>query len=305
MTFDVGLSEVPTESQSGAEGAHHLGVSLPDSPIAAPRGTVRTSLVLEMKSVQALPGLARLVPDEPQWIDLKGLLVSGRCDIWAEADPDQGFVALSRDYPFASLFGKLGTEVITAATNAGLAASSLPHLRNQWQLLATPQNRSLVESALPGWSRAGIALLRPEKPAERPEPDPSTEIRLLPNGHHEAGFHLDHVPEASRYEISLDWVSRRPMAVGIVSGLPVAFCYAAFTTERLWDVSVETLEQYRRRGLAAACYLALAAHMGKSNRTPAWGAMLDNPASLGLAAKLGFVRDSTLERWSPPQRYPE
>jgi GNAT superfamily N-acetyltransferase len=96
----------------------------------------------------------------------------------------------------------------------------------------------------------------------------------------------------------LEWVSRRPIAVAIIDGRPVTFCYAAFTTERFWDVSVETLEQYRRRGLAAACFLSLAAHMGDSGRNPAWGAMMDNPASLGLASKLGFVPDSTLDGWS-------
>jgi hypothetical protein len=252
-----------------------------------------------MKSSPSPSRLARLVPDEPQWIDLKGLLLSGRCDIWAEADPERGFVARSWDYPFASLFGDPSPEFIAEAATAGLAASNLPHFGGHWQLLATHQNHSLVESALPGWKRTGIALHRPGKPAEKPDPDSSTEIRLLPSGHHETGLRLDHVPEASRYELTLEWVSRRPIAVAITGGLPVAFCYAAFTTERLWDVSVETLEPYRRRGLAGACFLALAAHMKKSNRTPAWGAMLDNPASLGLAAKLGYVRDSTIDGWSP------
>ena len=251
-----------------------------------------------MKSFRSPAAFANLVPDEPRWIDLNGLLASQRCDIWADAEPERGFVALSRDYPFASLFGKPRPKLITAAVAAGLAASRRPFLSAQWQLLATPEQRSLVERALPGWQPTGILLHRLEKPAEPPEPDPNVEIRLLPGGHLEAGLPLDHVPEASRYELTLEWVSRRPMAVAIRDDRAIAFCYAAFTTERFWDVSVETLEPYRRRGLAAACFLALAAHMDKSGRAPTWGAMLDNPASLGLAARLGFVRDSTLDGWS-------
>lgn len=88
------------------------------------------------------------------------------------------------------------------------------------------------------------------------------------------------------------------MAVAIVDSLPVAFCYAAFTTDRLWDVSIETLKAYRRRGLAAACVLALSRHMYDRDLIPAWGAMDNNPASIGLAAKLGFVLESEIDAWS-------
>ena len=255
-----------------------------------------------MTSHPAPTELARLVPEEPLWIDLKGLLVSGRCDLLAGSDPAQGFVALSHDYPFASLFGSPRPEVIRKATAAGLAASSLPHLRSQWQLLAPPESRKLVESALPGWRREGIAIHRPGEPVERTATESPAGILLLPKGHREAGLDLDHVPEESRYELELEWVSTRPIAVATTVGKAVSFCYAAFRTERFWDVSVETLAPYRRRGLAAACFLALAAHMKKSDHMPIWGATLDNPASLGLAAKLGFERDCTLDGWSPRER---
>ena len=125
-------------------------------------------------------------------------------------------------------------------------------------------------------------------------------MRLLPEGHRRTGLDFTAFPDASRREYELDWVSRRPMAVALADGRPVSVCYAAFTTETLWDVSVETAEPYRRRGLAAACFRALAAHMGERGKLPTWGAMLDNPASLGLAAKLGFVRAATLDGWHRP-----
>ena len=38
--------------------------------------------------------------------------------------------------------------------------------------------------------------------------------------------------------------------------------------------------------------------MARLGKTPAWGAMLDNSASMGLAAKLGFVPDAELDGWS-------
>ncbi len=244
------------------------------------------------------PELAGLVPDEPRWIDLRGLLLSGRCDVQAEPDPARGFVARSWDYPFASLWGRPREERITAACAAGHAACAGRYPTAEWELLAAPEERPRVEAVLPGWRRRGVVLHRWAGELGRDDAGGEADIRLLPGGHAGSGLRLDRVPEPSRREYELDWVSRRPMAVAMVDGRPVSFCYAAFTTETLWDVSIETLRPFRRRGLAIACFLSLAAHMASRGRAPAWGAMLDNPASLGLAAKLGFVRDSTLDAWS-------
>ena len=240
------------------------------------------------------------MPDEPRHIDLRGLLLTGRCDIWAGPDPARGFVAVSWDYPFAGLHGRPAAELVVAATRAGRAACTGLCPAGDWQLLALPEDRPFVEEVLPGWHGQGIALHRPPHRLEDPPATPAAEIRLLPDGHRGTGLAFDHVPGPSRHEYTLDWVSRRPMAVAVVNGLPVSFCYAAFTTERWWDVSVETLEPFRRRGLAAACFLSVAAHMEQNGLEPVWGAMLDNPASLGLAARLGFVRNGTLEGWSRP-----
>ena len=87
------------------------------------------------------------------------------------------------------------------------------------------------------------------------------------------------------------------MAAACVGSRVVAYCWAAFTTESQWDVAIETSRPYRRRGLAAACFLTLAPYMSEQGKAPAWGADLDNPGSLGLAAKLGFERVATLDGW--------
>ena len=244
--------------------------------------------------------LARLLPDEPRWIDLRGLLLAGRCDLWSEETPGRGFVAVSWDFPFAAVHGRPRLELIADAVAAGRAASAGGYPASDWQLLATPDLAPAIGAALPEWRRQGVVIHRLGRAIEPSDSSPAAEIRLLPRGHRQSGLAFDHVPEPSRHEYTLDWVSRRPMAVAIVDGRAVSFCYAAFTTERWWDVSVETLEPFRRRGLAAACFLTLAEHMAGSDKEPAWGAMLDNPASLGLAARLGFVRDSSLDGWSEP-----
>ena len=69
----------------------------------------------------------------------------------------------------------------------------------------------------------------------------------------------------------------------------MSVCYPTLVTERHWDVSIETVEGYRRGGRAAAAFFRIEREMRRSGRQPVWGAARDNPASLGLAEKLGFV----------------
>lgn len=248
--------------------------------------------------------LAGLIPDDPRWIDLRGLLLTGRCDVRVAPGERTGLVAGSWDYPFAAVYGELDPATLAEAAEDSRKAAMGRSPTEEWQLLASPEARRLVTIALPGWQRRGIVLHRwAERPAPAPTPD-DFEIRVLPDGHRAAGLPLDHLPEATRNELEVDWVSRRPMVVAEGDGGPVTFCYAAFTTERWWDVSIETLRAYRRRGLAAACFLALAEHLAERGLSPVWGAMEDNPASLGLAARLGFARDATMDGWTPANEGP-
>src|SRR5262249_43512698 len=81
----------------------------------------------------------------------------------------------------------------------------------------------------------------PPPPPLRPL-EPAASIRLLT-----AGDALDHLPSGLRHEITharFDF----PTGAAFVGGLPVSFCYGCFTSESLWDVSIDTLEEYRRRG---------------------------------------------------------
>jgi RimJ/RimL family protein N-acetyltransferase len=87
-----------------------------------------------------------------------------------------------------------------------------------------------------------------------------------------------------------DRLGECPMMAAFVEGKPVSFCYAHHETETLWDVSIETLEEFQRRGLATRCFHGLASRMAKKRgKLPVWGAMEDNLASIRLAEKLGFV----------------
>jgi GNAT superfamily N-acetyltransferase len=115
---------------------------------------------------------------------------------------------------------------------------------------------------------------------------------------------LSGLPPALRAEVGAALARVQPLFVARVppgdAGRIVAVCSAAWETETRWDVSVETVPRHRRRGLAAACFAALARWMlAERGKRPVWGAHESNPASLALAGRLGFVRDSELLSFQP------
>jgi hypothetical protein len=137
------------------------------------------------------------------------------------------------------------------------------------------------------------------------ESEPNVRVFTL-----ESGPRFDHVPETVRGEL-LDALRGRtvsrfvpgalppagaaasrmtvPMAAAWADGRPVSFCYPVWQTETLWDVSIETLEPYRRLGLGARAARTLIRHMRMTGRAPVWGALETNSASRALAARLGFL----------------
>ena len=70
----------------------------------------------------------------------------------------------------------------------------------------------------------------------------------------------------------------------------------------MWDISIDTLEGYRRQGHAARCVSYLVAEMRRRGKEPVWAAEETNPPSLRLAAKLGFVPVDELVLFRPASR---
>ncbi len=246
--------------------------------------------LIEIRDPDSLAELMRLVPDEPRWIDYRGLLASGRCRVIAEPDPARGFVARALDEPFAAVWGEPSEEAVRAAAGRG----SLDDV-----LVAPGAGAERVAAALPGWrtERVTLHVLPGELPAIAP-PEGADLAMLAPDSPPVAPD-LDGLPRALRAEVAGLLARVRPLVVARVppgvAGRIVSVCSAPWETETLWDVSIETVARHRRRGLAAACFAALARWMAaERGKRPVWGAQESNPASLALAARLGFVRDSEL-----------
>lgn len=226
------------------------------------------------------PSLAQ-VPDDDLHVDLRGMLLSGRCRL--HGDAAGSFVVCSDVYPFGVAWGSPPAEVVRAATAAaGWQAAE------EWHLMADGDAAEAVAAALPGWKSRGVLLHRWPHRRAWPLASDGAEVRLAPLGWRRAAFAVDHLPGALRRELSHDWVATRPLAAAFVDGRMVSWCYAALDTETRWDVSVDTLAPFRRRRLAFACFATLAADMERRGKRPVWGAVEENAASLELAARLGF-----------------
>lgn len=82
----------------------------------------------------------------------------------------------------------------------------------------------------------------------------------------------------------------------VVDGRAVSVAVPFYVGERYEDIGVVTDPASRRHGLSTACAAALVVDVRGRGRTPSWTTSPDNVASLGVAARLGFVhsRDDVL-----------
>jgi RimJ/RimL family protein N-acetyltransferase len=248
--------------------------------------------------------LAR-VPDQPRWVDTRGMLLSGRAVVHAAPGSDlsrDGFLIAVPDASLASIVGAPSPDEIRNVV--GL-------LRGDVNLLAQNEDAAVVVDALRNWKRrTAIIHVLPGVMKWEAEADPGARVF-----NRETAPALDHLADHLRHEL-LDALRGRttarfvpgalpesgeircgssvPMAAVWADRRPVAFCYPVWQTETHWDVSIDTLEEYRKRGLGARAARALIRHMRASGRAPVWGALDTNAASRALAARLGFIETAGL-----------
>ena len=253
--------------------------------------------------------LAR-VPDEPRWVDVRGMLLSGRATVRAgPADVSAGFVVIVADVSLAAIVGSPRPDLIS---------ESLAALEGDVNVLVQHEDAAWTSSALPGCVRrtAVLHVLPGVMPWEAVS-DPSTRVFTRTTAPR-----LDHVPDPLRKEL-LEALRGRttarfvpgalpnapdrqvgaalPIAAAWAGPRPVSFCYPVWQTERWWDVSIDTLEACRRRGYAQRAARAMIRHLRAEGRAPVWGAVESNTASRGLAARLGFIEAAGLSVFTLPR----
>ncbi len=220
--------------------------------------------------------LLSIVPDQPKWVELRGMLLSGRCEVDGLEDAERlSFVARHAETDLIFVYGRPALDVVRQV----VARQSAPEA-----VLCLPEDREHVAEALPEW-RSELATIYRLTDSKRLPEVPAGAVRLLTPAEVEA---MDHTPAELKEEL-IEAAMYSPVVAACVERLPVSFCYAGSRTESLWDISIDTLAGHRNRGYAALCVAFLIEHFRHQGLAPVWGALESNVASMKLAAKLGFT----------------
>jgi GNAT superfamily N-acetyltransferase len=236
--------------------------------------------------------LAKALPDTPAWVDIRGMLFTGRAEVMGGQTVEEGFVV-------RALSGALAVVGVVGRPPHDAIARAVADATDMTPVIAQRENADHVGAALAscpastaniGWQPEPVIMhVLTAPPTSEPDvavPEGDSDavtVRLL-----DANDSLDHLSPELRFEMS-HARAKAPVAVAVIHDRPVAFCYPCWITETLWDVSIDTLEPYRRRGLAARVAQFMVALMKERGREPVWAAMASNTASLELARRLGFT----------------
>jgi GNAT superfamily N-acetyltransferase len=217
-----------------------------------------------------------MAPDIPRWVEARGMLVSSRCLILGEGEDAGGYVLVSSDGPLISVVGRPSEDVIR---------EGIGMLQGSVEILASPDARDVVSAAVDRWECTAYAVQTlGSSPIDGPRSG-RFDVRVVERPEE---LPLDHAPEALRQKLlrALRWSAIA--AIFVDDKTPVAFCYASWQTETLWDVGIDTIEDYRRRGFATACVCALVRKMHGVGKRPVWGALDTNMGAMLVAKKVGF-----------------
>ena len=226
--------------------------------------------------------LLEQVPDQPKWVDIRGMLLTGVAAV-AGVEPGGGFVVRVQ-HGARSVVGVVGQPAadVIAASGDGVT---------EWTpVIAQPDNAAYVADSLArrgdngGEWRAELMIAHTLVAAGgRVAPPEGVAVRLLA-----AADSLAHLPPGLRHEMT-HARELGPVAAVLIDGVAASFCYPCWTTERWWDVSIDTLEPFRGRDLGRLAFRHLYDEMQRGGRRPVWSALESNAASLRLARKIGFL----------------
>jgi L-amino acid N-acyltransferase YncA len=213
------------------------------------------------------------LPDLPRWVEARGLLLSRRGFV---VDTDDGcrMVCSRTDHLVVPTTLELSPLIESVATREVPAASFLI------QDVMLPAARY----HLADWDAEAVTLYTLPEERARAWPLPRWPTSPVTLDQIDAA---EDVPHELRAEL-VDAVTHTPVWAASADGRAVAFAYAAHVTERWFDVSVDTLEPFRNRGLGSAAAMGLIVDHALRGLHPVWGAVKSNEASHRLARSLGF-----------------
>ncbi len=213
--------------------------------------------------------LLRTLPDIPRWLEARALLLSDHADL--RGGPERWI--LRNEAPGGKLV------VVIGRPDEALLREALAD-RPDAELVCLPELEEAVAALLPDFQSERAVLYRLADSTALAAPGPNIRL-LLPEDS------LAHLPADLRAEME-DVRTKGDVCAAFVAGGAASFAYAYWRTETLFDVSIDTAPEFRRRGLARRAVSELIRRERAFGREPIWGAFETNAASRALAAGLGF-----------------
>lgn len=229
--------------------------------------------------------LAERLPDIPRWVEARHLVLTGAFEAFGLKGRDPLAVAIRETGDDGAVFvvGRPSDQAVLSAT-AGAGGD----------LIAGPEAADWLADLLPGWTANRARLYRSGDPGRLPMAREG-EVRLTDL----AAIEREPIDAELLQELR-EAAARTEIAASFANGRPVAFCYAGWVTETLWDVAIDTVEDFRRQGHAGRVAAFMIRRMAKGGRRPVWCALEENPASWKLAEKLGFVAEDEIMIFERP-----
>ncbi len=231
-----------------------------------------------------LQKLAATLPDKQLWLDTRGSLLSRSCELFGLTKA--GFVIRRFDTPLSCVIGKPAISAIQEAVSKSVA---------EVEVLTYRESVAHVGSALSDWQEEAAIIHKFSNPHGM---NKKIDERVRLANENELFWLEDEFPELAK-EL-LEALPFSAIAAFFIENKPVSFCFSTCESESLWDVSIETLPGYQRKGFAECCARFMIQHMFEKGKQPSWGALKSNTASLNLAKKLGFVPVAELYLFSRP-----
>ena len=208
--------------------------------------------------------LKRALSDSLRSFYARALIEDGRTQIVGDSE---SALILSKAIGLAFIHGHRYVDSTNEALNEGidvLATAPLKGLPPEWEWRRGVFMALEDHAALHAWqqkARANVVPLDESKLALAPAPlRPLLEEALL----------------------------RGQATCALVDDRPVSFASAYLRTHTHFDISVDTLEPYRNRGLARMTAALLIGAAPLQGLSPHWGALDTNPASWRTGQSLGF-----------------
>lgn len=231
--------------------------------------------------------IVQKLDDIPRLVEVRDILISEECEIFGFREfPELSFILRESETQTIYIVGKPSIDVIQ-----NLIVDS-----RQDAYIIVINDGTSIASTLIGWIQSHIWVYSLQNPHLLPN-DSTIQVEFL-DAHKIDKFPdavvalQNELKEASEYSL---------ISATFVDNQPVSFCYVASETETLWDISVDTLPDHRRKGYAGLCVAHMIRHMQTQGKQPVWQADEENPASWRLAQKLGFVQVDTLTSYTPMQ----